>query len=87
MSRIFLIDCPGVVYPSGDSETDIVLKGVVRIENVPSPEDYVPAVLDRARKIYLTRTYGIENWCDLDNEFFFSPFGFYKHIFFKKYRL
>lgn len=31
MRRIFLIDCPGVVYPSGDSETDIVLKGVVRI--------------------------------------------------------
>lgn len=30
MRRIFLIDCPGVVYPSDDSETDIVLKGVVR---------------------------------------------------------
>ncbi|KAH0631053.1 hypothetical protein JD844_005134 [Phrynosoma platyrhinos] len=28
MRRIFLIDCPGVVYPSGDTETDIVLKGV-----------------------------------------------------------
>lgn len=27
--RIFLIDCPGVVYQSKDSETDIVLKGVV----------------------------------------------------------
>ncbi|TQD74527.1 hypothetical protein C1H46_039930 [Malus baccata] len=26
--RIFLIDCPGVVCQSGDSETDIVLKGV-----------------------------------------------------------
>lgn len=31
MRRIFLIDCPGVVYPSEDSETDIVLKGVVSI--------------------------------------------------------
>ena len=29
MRRIYLIDCPGVVYPSGDSETDIILKGVV----------------------------------------------------------
>ena len=29
MRRIFLIDCPGVVYPQGDDETDIVLKGVV----------------------------------------------------------
>lgn len=28
--RIFLIDCPGVVYQNNkDSETDIVLKGVV----------------------------------------------------------
>ncbi|KAF6034791.1 GNL2 [Bugula neritina] len=37
MRRIFLIDCPGVVYPSGDTETDIVLKGVVRVENINAP--------------------------------------------------
>ena len=29
MKRIYLIDCPGVVYPAGDTETDLVLKGVV----------------------------------------------------------
>jgi nuclear GTP-binding protein len=29
MERIYLIDCPGVVYPQGDSETQIILKGVV----------------------------------------------------------
>nr|KAF6378228.1 G protein nucleolar 2 [Myotis myotis] len=29
MCGLFLIDCPGVVYPCEDSETDIVLKGVV----------------------------------------------------------
>jgi len=33
MKRIFLIDCPGVVYPVGDSETDTVLKGVVSMFN------------------------------------------------------
>ncbi|OEL33193.1 Nuclear/nucleolar GTPase 2 [Dichanthelium oligosanthes] len=27
--KIFLIDCPGVVYQNNDSETDIVLKGVL----------------------------------------------------------
>lgn len=32
MRRIYLIDCPGVVYPSDDSDTDIVLKGVVGLE-------------------------------------------------------
>ena len=37
MKRIFLIDCPGVVYnKTEDSETDIVLKGVVRVENLVS---------------------------------------------------
>jgi hypothetical protein len=37
MKRIFLIDCPGVVYnKTTDSETDIVLKGVVRVENLVS---------------------------------------------------
>ena len=35
MKRIFLIDCPGVVYQKNeDDETDIVLKGVVRVENL-----------------------------------------------------
>jgi len=29
MERIYLIDCPGIVYPQGDSDTQIILKGVV----------------------------------------------------------
>ena len=29
MRRIYLIDCPGVVYPTRDTDTQIVLKGVV----------------------------------------------------------
>jgi nuclear GTP-binding protein len=29
MRKIYLIDCPGVVYNVGDSEDDIILKGVV----------------------------------------------------------
>src|SRR6201996_5390088 len=44
MKRIYLIDCPGVVPPShNDSEEDILLRGVVRVENVESPAQYVPA--------------------------------------------
>ena len=30
IKKIYLIDCPGVVYPQNDTETDIILKGVVR---------------------------------------------------------
>lgn len=64
MKRVFLIDCPGVVYPSGDSEADIVLKGVVRSEKLGSPEDYVDAILARVKKEYMTRVYGVEGWTD-----------------------
>ncbi|OTF76630.1 nucleolar GTP-binding protein 2-like protein, partial [Euroglyphus maynei] len=55
MKRIYLIDCPGVVYPSGDSDTDIVLRGVVRVENIADPEDHIPTVLERVRKEYLQK--------------------------------
>ncbi|XP_057196765.1 nucleolar GTP-binding protein 2 [Triplophysa rosa] len=62
MRRIFLIDCPGVVYPSDDSETDIVLKGVVQVEKIRSPEDHIGAVLERAKSEYIQKTYRIPSW-------------------------
>lgn len=115
--RIFLIDCPGVVYSSNDSETDILLKGVVwdriwflcrstrnhdmqystdssgllqllpfscmseylecfdscgpfqqvRIENVKNPDDHVGAVLERAKKDHIQKTYDIEHWEDAND--------------------
>lgn len=64
MRRIYLIDCPGVVYPSDDSDTDIVLKGVVRVENIQTPEDHIPEVLRRVKAEYLQKTYKIESWTD-----------------------
>ncbi|XP_028675638.2 nucleolar GTP-binding protein 2 [Erpetoichthys calabaricus] len=62
MRRIFLIDCPGVVYPSGDTETEIVLKGVVQVEKIKSPEDHIPTVLERAKSEYIRKTYKIDFW-------------------------
>ncbi|RKP07398.1 NUC091 domain-containing protein [Thamnocephalis sphaerospora] len=63
MRKIYLIDCPGVVYPSpDDSEADIVLKGVVRVENLKNPEDYIGAMLERVRPEYLRRTYEVRSW-------------------------
>ncbi len=59
MKRIYLIDCPGVVpHAPGDSESDIVLKGVCRIENISAPEDHIQALLDRVQERHLVRTYG-----------------------------
>ncbi|KAI8898141.1 P-loop containing nucleoside triphosphate hydrolase protein [Globomyces pollinis-pini] len=68
MKRIFLIDCPGVVYGSNnDSETDIILKGVVRVENVENTEEHIPVLLSRVRKEYMERTYGVSGWTDSED--------------------
>lgn len=65
MKRIYLIDCPGVVPPSTQtSETDILLRGVVRVENVGYPEQYISAVLERCKTAHLERTYGVSGWSD-----------------------
>ncbi|KAM6967768.1 LOW QUALITY PROTEIN: nucleolar GTP-binding protein 2 [Aplochiton taeniatus] len=67
MRRIFLIDCPGVVYPSEDSETDIVLKGVVQVEKIKNPEEHIAAVLERAKQEYIQKTYRIPSWTSAED--------------------
>uniref|UniRef100_A0A672QW47 Nucleolar GTP-binding protein 2 n=1 Tax=Sinocyclocheilus grahami TaxID=75366 RepID=A0A672QW47_SINGR len=74
MRRIFLIDCPGVVYPSDDSETDIVLKGVVQVEKIRNPEDHIGAVLERAKAEYIQKTYRIPSWSSAED--FLEKFAF-----------
>lgn len=64
MRRIYLIDCPGVVYPSAETDTEKVLKGVVRVELVNNPEDYIAPVLERVKPEYIKKTYKVENWKD-----------------------
>nr|CAD7430632.1 unnamed protein product [Timema monikensis] len=68
MRRIYLIDCPGVVYPSAETDIDKVLKGVVRVELVQNPEDYIPHVLERVKREYIEKTYKLTEW-DTDLEF------------------
>ena len=63
MKRIYLIDCPGCVPPSmTDTPEDILLRGVVRTENVEHPAQYIPAVLKRCATRHLERTYEIKGW-------------------------
>ena len=63
MKRIYLIDCPGVVPPSNnDSEQDILLRGVVRVENVEHPEQYIAAVLNKTKPQHIERTYDIRGY-------------------------
>jgi nuclear GTP-binding protein len=56
-----MIDCPGIVPSSNakDSTTETVLKGVVRVEALPVPSDHIPAVLERVKPVYISRTYGV----------------------------
>ena len=63
--RIFLVDCPGVVYDVGDDETNTVLKGVVRVENLLEPTLHIAQVLDRVKLEYLQKTYGVTAWTDV----------------------
>jgi nuclear GTP-binding protein len=63
MKRIYLIDCPGVVPPSNtDTPQDILLRGVVRVENVENPEQYIPAVLTKTKPQHIERTYQIKGY-------------------------
>ncbi|CAI4225741.1 unnamed protein product [Auanema sp. JU1783] len=67
MRKIYMIDCPGVVYPQGDTETDIILKGVVRVENVRDPENHIQGVLDRVKVEHLKKTYTISDFTDWED--------------------
>lgn len=63
MKRIYLIDCPGVVPPSSqDTPTDLVLRGVVRVEKVENPEQYIDALLSRVKQRHMEKTYELTGW-------------------------
>ena len=67
LRNIYLIDCPGVVPPTNDSDSDIVIKGVVRAERLADPEMVIPDVLSRVKKEYLQKTYGVDDWEDWED--------------------
>lgn len=65
MKRIYLIDCPGIVPPNAhDTPEDILLKGVVRVENVENPEQYVAAALRKCKLKHVQKTYDIGEFKD-----------------------
>lgn len=69
MKRIYLIDCPGVVPPSSqDTPTDLVLRGVARVEKVENPEQYIAPLLKRVKRHHMERTYELTGW-DNSTEF------------------
>jgi nuclear GTP-binding protein len=68
MKRIFLIDCPGVVYSeTGDTDTDAVLKGVVRVEKLDDATEHIEEILERVKPEYLRRAYKLKGWTDTED--------------------
>lgn len=65
--RIYLIDCPGVVHEGDQTETDKVLKGVLRAEKIEEPLEYVPGILAKAKKEYLQKLYKVQEWTDCED--------------------
>jgi nuclear GTP-binding protein len=66
--RIYLIDCPGVVPPNpSDTDAELLLRGVVRVENVENPSQYVATMLARCQKRHIERTYSISTWKSEDD--------------------
>jgi len=66
--RVFLIDCPGVVYSGQEhDETELVLRGVCRVENITEPQIHIPEVLKRAKHEHLARLYQITGWEEDDS--------------------
>lgn len=64
--RIYLIDCPGVVYEEG-SQNDRVLRSVVRAEKIEEPIEFVNGILERADPNVLKRIYKIGSWKDTED--------------------
>ena len=66
--RIYLIDCPGVVYEEGQTQLDRVLKNVVRAEKIEEPMEFIHGILARCEEKYLKQIYKINSWKD-DEDF------------------
>ena len=52
------------MYDQGESQTDKVLKAVVRAEKIPDPEVYIDAILKKTERKHIYDVYGINEWID-----------------------
>jgi len=61
--KVFLIDCPGVVYSGQEhDETELILRGVCRVENIEEPSNHIGEVLRRAEHNHIARLYQVTGW-------------------------
>lgn len=51
--RVHMIDCPGIVPPEEISDAAKILKGVIRVERVSDPENYILPMLELVNKLVI----------------------------------
>ena len=64
--RIYLIDCPGVVYDMGEDETDKVLKSVLRVEKIQDPLEHINGIIKKTKRENLEKIYGVDGWSNAE---------------------
>lgn len=62
-----MIDCPGIVYDTNETETDKVLRSVVRPERLPDASIFIQALLDKSEKKHIVDIFGVHNWTDAED--------------------
>ena len=62
-----MIDCPGIVHDENQTETEKVLKSIVRAERLPDPTMFVQPILDKVEKKHINDVYGIMEWGDSED--------------------
>lgn len=65
--RIYLVDCPGIVHDEHQTDTEKVLKSVVRAEKLPDPTIYIQAILDKVDPKHIYDIYGVAEWEDSED--------------------
>jgi len=66
--HVKLIDCPGIIFSNKATDTDIILRNAVKIEQIPDPIEPVEVILKRCKKDQLIKIYKIPQYANI-NEF------------------
>lgn len=65
-SHTRLIDSPGIIFSSGDMDSDIILRNCVRVETIEDPVQPVEIILRRCNWARLMDLYGVSKFRDAE---------------------
>jgi len=65
--NIKLLDSPGIIFSSGQLDSDVILRNAIRVEKLDDPITPVLSVINRCRKEQLTSKYNIKDFKDAND--------------------